>query len=91
MKAKIISAVVKDGKARQITVNTELTPGIGVHIVGMNDISIRTFLLTTITAMQNEEYRVPGSKICLVFEPEVKVFEGNYFELPATVAGSVSP
>ena len=34
MKAKIISAVVKDGKARQITVNTELTPGIGIHIVG---------------------------------------------------------
>ena len=60
MKAQIISAVVKDGKARQITVNTELTPSIGVHIVGMNDISIRTFLLMTIRAMQNEEFRIPG-------------------------------
>ena len=86
MKAKIISAVVKDGKARQITVNTELTPSIGVHIVGMNDISIRTFLLMTIRAMQNEEFRIPGRKICLVFEPEVTDFEGDYFEFPAAVA-----
>ena len=83
MKAKIISAVVKDGKARQITVNTELTPSIGVHIVGMNDISIRTFLLMTIRAMQNEEFRIPGRKICLVFEPEVTDYDGNYFEFPA--------
>ena len=85
MKAKIISAVVKDGKARQITVNTELTPSIGIHIVGMNDISIRTFLLMTIRAMQNEEFRIPGRKICLVFEPEVTDYDGNYFEFPAAV------
>jgi len=85
MKAKIISAVVKDGKARQITVNTELTPSIGIHIVGMNDISIRTFLLMTITALQNEEFRIPGRKICLVFDPEVADFEGDFFELPAAV------
>lgn len=31
MKAQIISAVVKDGKARQVMVNTELTSGIGIH------------------------------------------------------------
>ena len=85
MKVKIISAVIKDGKARQITVNTELTPGIGIHIVGMNDISIRTFLLTTITALQNEEFRIPGRKISLVFDPEVTDFEGDFFELPAAV------
>lgn len=85
MKAKIISAVVKDGKARQITVNTELTQGIGIHIIGMDDISIRTFLLSTITAMQNEEFRVPGKKICLAFDPEITDYEDNYFELPAAV------
>jgi magnesium chelatase family protein len=86
MKAKIISAVVKDGKARQITVNTELTPGIGIHIVGMNDISIKTLLLMTILAMHNEGFWIPRRKICLVFEPEVTDFEGDYFEFPAAVA-----
>ena len=85
MKAQIISAVVKDGKARQVMVNTELTSGIGLHIIGMNDISIRTFLLMTITAMQNEKFRVPRKKICLVFDPEIKDFEDNYFELPAAL------
>ena len=85
MKAKIISAVVKDDKARQVTVNTELTPGIGIHIIGMDDILIRTFLLMTIRAMQNEEFRVPGKKICIVFDQEVKDYEDNYFEFPAAV------
>lgn len=85
MKAQIISAVIKDGTARQVMVNTELTSSIGIHIVGMNDISIKTFLLSTITAMQNEDFRVPGKKICLVFDPEITDFEGNYFELPAAV------
>ena len=85
MKAQIISAVVKDGQVRQIMLNTELTSSIGIHIVGMNDISIRTFLLMTIRAMQNEEFRIPGRKICLVFEPEVTDYDGNYFEFPAAV------
>ena len=86
MKAKIISAVVKDGKARLITVNTELTPGFGIHIVGMNDSSIKTLLLMTILAMHNEKIWIPKRKICLVFEPEVTDFEGDYFEFPAAVA-----
>lgn len=85
MKAQIISAVVKDCMTRQIMVNTELTPGIGIHIVGMDDISIRTFLLSTIMAMQNEDFRVPGKKICIVFDPEITDFEGNYFELPTAL------
>ena len=49
MKAKIISAVVKDGKSRQITVNTELTPSIGIHIVGMNDIHSVVLIINFLT------------------------------------------
>ena len=86
MKAKIISAVVKDGKARQIAVNTEVTPGFGIHIVGMNDISIKTLLLGTLLAIHNERIWIPKRKICLVFGPEVTDFEGDYFEFPAAVA-----
>ena len=85
MKAQIISAVVKDGQVRQIMLNTELTSSIGIHIVGMNDISIRTFLLSTIRAMQNENFRVPAKKICLMYDPEITYNKDNYFELPAAV------
>ena len=85
MKEQIISAVVKDGQVRQIMLNTELTSSIGIHIVGMSDISIRTFLLSTIRAMQNENFRVPGKKICLVFDPEITDYRDNFFELPAAV------
>ena len=86
MKAKIISAIVKDGKARQIDVNTEVTPGFFIHIAGMNDISIKTLLFGTLLAMHNERIWIPTRKICLVFEPEVTDFEGDYFEFPAAVA-----
>ena len=86
MKAKIISAIVKDGKARQIDVNTEVTPGVFIHIAGMNDISIKTLLFGTLLAMHNERIWIPKRKICLVFEPEVTDFEGDYFEFPAAVA-----
>ena len=86
MIAKIISAIVKDGKARQIDVNTEVTPGFFIHIAGMNDISIKTLLFGTLLAMHNERIWIPKRKICLVFEPEVTDFEGDFFEFPAAVA-----
>ena len=39
MKAQIISAVVKDGQVRQIMLNTELTSSIGIHIVGIREVT----------------------------------------------------
>ena len=35
--------------------------------------------------MQCFDAYFPGKKICLVFDPEITDFEGNYFELPAAV------
>lgn len=85
-KSKIISAAVKDGKVRQIAVNFEITVrGVGFRIVGMNDISIKTFLLMTFIALQNERFWIPRRKMCLVLEPEVTDYDGTYFEFPAAV------
>ena len=46
-----------------VTVEVDITPGIGIHLVGMADIAVKESLLRTITALQSLGYHIPGKKI----------------------------
>lgn len=82
MITEINSAVIKDGKVIQVKVSTDITAGVGIHLLGMNDKAIRECLLRTITAMQSQGYFIPGRKICTVIDPNLSGQDECHFDLP---------
>lgn len=46
-----------------VTVETDITAGLGIHLVGLADAAVKESLLRTITAMQSMDFRIPGKKI----------------------------
>ena len=46
-----------------VTVEVEVTGGIGLHLVGLADTAVRESLLRTVTALQAKGFRIPGKKI----------------------------
>ena len=52
-----------------VTVEVDITPGIGIHLVGMADIAVKESLLRTITALQSLGYHIPGKKIVINLAP----------------------
>lgn len=48
-----------------VTVEVDVTKGIGIHLVGLADAAVKESLLRTITAMQTLGYHVPGKKIVI--------------------------
>ena len=48
-----------------VTVETDITSGLGIHLVGLADAAVKESLLRTITAMQSMDFRIPGKKIVI--------------------------
>lgn len=82
MTNEINTAVIKDGKVMQVKVSTDITPGVGIHLLGINDKTIRDCLLRTITAMQSQGYFIPGRKICTVIDPDISSLDDCHCDLP---------
>ena len=82
MATEINTAVIMDGKVRQVWVSTDITAGVGIHLLGMDDKTIRECLLRTITAMQSQGYYIPGRKICTVIDPYLSGQDECHFDLP---------
>lgn len=51
------------------TVECEVTPGIGVHIVGLPDSAIKESLLRVVTALAAKGYFLPGKKVIINVAP----------------------
>lgn len=82
--------VVGDGdcEAIPVEIKTEITPGIGIHLVGLPDDRIRESLLRVATAMQQRGYSVPGRKVVINISPEVfkTTAKATYFlDLPIAI------
>lgn len=70
-------------EAVPVTVETEITPGIGIHLVGLHDEAVRESLLRVITAMEATGYRTPGKKIVINLAPVSLQKLGNgAYDLP---------
>jgi len=60
-----------DYYAVPVEIETEITPGIGIHLVGFPDDRIKESLLRVVTALQAKGYSVPGRKVVINISPEV--------------------
>lgn len=65
-----------------VTVEVDITRGIGIHLVGLADAAVKESLLRTITAMQTLGYHVPGKKIVINLAPADLQKNGSGYDLP---------
>lgn len=64
-----------------VKVECEITPGVGIHLVGLADLAVKESLLRTITAMQACGYRIPGKKIVINLAPADLNKSGSSYDL----------
>lgn len=51
--------------AVKVTVEVDITPGIGIHLCGLGDAAVKESLLRTVTALQSMGFHIPGKKIVI--------------------------
>lgn len=52
-------------QAVPVTVEVDISNGIGIHLVGLADIAVKESLLRIMTALHGLGYKVPGKKIVI--------------------------
>lgn len=68
-------------EAVDIVVETTVTPGIGIHLLGMADAAVKQSLLRTITALQSLGYHIPGKRIVINLAPADLHKSGETYDL----------
>lgn len=66
----------------KVAVECMIQPGIGIHLVGLPDISVKESLLRTVTAMQSNGFHIPGKKIIINLTPADLSKSGCGCDLP---------
>ena len=69
-------------EAVPVTVELNIMPGIGVHLVGLADAAVKESLLRTITALQSRDFHIPGRKIVINLAPADMHKNGSGYDLP---------
>ena len=64
MIVKVLSAKCIGIEAVPVTVEVDITPGIGIHLVGLADVAVKESLLRTVTALQALGFRIPRQTHC---------------------------
>ena len=72
-------------EAFPVTVEVDITPGIGIHLVGLADVAVKESLLRTITALQSLGFHIPGRKIVINLAPADMHKNGGGYDLPITL------
>lgn len=72
-------------EAVAIHVETEISNGIGIHLVGLPDVVMKESLLRTVTALQAMGFRIPGKKIVVNLAPADLYKSGNGYDLPVAL------
>lgn len=65
MLINILGAKCVGIEAVPVTVEVDITHGIGIHLVGLADVAVKESLLRTVTALQSLGFRIPGKKIVI--------------------------
>ena len=65
-----------------VTVEVNITLGIGIHLVGLADAAVKESLLRTVTALQSRGYHIPGKKIVINLAPADLHKQGSGYDLP---------
>ena len=82
MLINILAAKCIGIEAVPVTVEVDITSGIGVHLVGLADIAVKESLLRTITALQSLGFHIPGKKIVINLAPADMHKNGGGYDLP---------
>lgn len=69
-------------EAVPVTVEINISAGIGIHLVGLADTAIKESLLRTITALQSLGFRIPGKKIVINLAPADMHKKGTGYDVP---------
>lgn len=67
--------------AVRVTTEVDISPGIGINLVGLADVAVKESLLRTATALQALGYRVPGKKIVINLAPADLHKNGSGYDL----------
>ncbi|MCF0174801.1 MAG: YifB family Mg chelatase-like AAA ATPase [Bacteroidales bacterium] len=68
--------------AMHITIEIDVSIGIGFHLVGLGDVAVKESLLRVTTAMTTLGYKIPGKKIVINLAPADTHKQGSGFDLP---------
>lgn len=68
--------------AVKVTVEINITHGIGIHLVGLADAAVKESLLRTTTALQSLGFHIPGHKIVINLAPADMHKSGSGYDLP---------
>ena len=69
-------------EAVDVTVEVEIGGGIGIHLVGLADATVKESLLRTVTALTSRDYHIPGKKIVINLAPADMHKNGSGYDLP---------
>ena len=69
-------------EAVPVTVEVDMTTGLGIHLVGLADAAVKESLLRTITALQSMGFRIPGKKIVINLAPADMHKNGSGYDVP---------
>lgn len=69
MLTKINCAKCIGTEAVPVTVEVDISPGIGIHLTGMPDTAIKESIMRVSTAMRAEGFRIPGHRIVINLAP----------------------
>lgn len=65
-----------------VTVEVQISLGIGIHLVGLADAAVKESLLRTVTALQAKGFHIPGMKIVINLAPADQHKQGSGYDLP---------
>lgn len=69
-------------EALPVTVEVDITTGLGIHLVGLADVAVKESLLRTVTALQSMGFRIPGKKIVINLAPADMHKKGSGYDVP---------
>lgn len=78
---KVFCATCIGIDAVTVTVEVDMSPGVGIHLVGLPDSAVRESLLRVFTALGSYGFTVPGRKIIVNLAPADMRKEGSAFDL----------
>ncbi len=69
MVKSVYTSALRGMDGATVKVETEVTPGLGIHVVGLADEAVKKSLLRVVTALQAQRYRVPSKKVIINLAP----------------------
>lgn len=85
MLVQINSAKCIGINAVKVTVEVDISRGIGIHLVGLADAAVKESLLRTITALETMGFKIPGMKIVINLAPADLKKNGSGYDLPIAI------